>query len=46
MKLYEYQTKKILKENNVTIPRGFVCSDEEEVRNAFAVLGEGGKELY
>jgi len=41
MKLYEYQAKKIFKENKIPIPSGFACSSENQVADAFASLGKG-----
>lgn len=41
MKLYEYQAKKIFKDNSIPTPNGSVCSTEKEARNAFASVGKG-----
>ncbi|MCK4828222.1 acetate--CoA ligase family protein, partial [bacterium] len=41
MKLYEYQAKNIFKENKIPIPSGFVCSNENQVADAFASVGKG-----
>jgi len=41
MKIYEYQAKKIFKENNIPIPYGLVCSSEEELEDAFVSVGKG-----
>jgi len=41
MRLYEYQAKKIFKDNNIPIPNGAVCCTEKEARDAFATIGKG-----
>ncbi len=38
MKLFEYQAKRILEDNNIPIPNGAVCSTEKEARDAFAIV--------
>ncbi len=41
MKLYEYQAKKIFKDNSISVPNGTVCSTEKETGDAFASVGKG-----
>jgi succinyl-CoA synthetase beta subunit len=43
MNLYEYQAKGILRENDIPVPAGSVCSTETEVIDAFAHVGRGGE---
>lgn len=43
MKLYEYQAKKIFKENNIPVPHGIVCTDEKELQTAFIAVGKGNE---
>ena len=41
MKLYEYQAKKIFKDNSISVLNGTVCSTEKEAGDAFARVGKG-----
>ncbi len=41
MKLYEYQAKKIFKDNSISVLNGTVCSTEKEAGDAFASVGKG-----
>ena len=40
MKLFEYQAKRIFKQNGIPVPDGLVCDNEKEVVDSFATLGK------
>lgn len=41
MKLFEYQAKRIFKENGIPVPDGLVCDHEQEAVDSFAATGKG-----
>ena len=43
MNLYEYQAKKIFKENDIPVPHGIVCTNEKELQAAFIAVEKGSE---